>query len=235
MDDKAKNELQTLDEYIDGIIPSWVLTKEINNQDTYFKKLSIISKYYKDNEVAISEMFIKNKSIYFNSYPIDWSVLFTPIEALAWHSIRNKGGIVLYPQYPVLNYHLDFANPGLKIALELDGKKFHDLEKDLVRDNILRDNGWIIYRIPGKEMTDLSFKNIQYLRDNDIYDINDIHEHLNHWIFCTGDGVIEAIKVIYFSDHNDFYNTEVGQIFLNLCDSTLRDHQLTKQKIDYKI
>jgi hypothetical protein len=31
----------------------------------------------------------------------------------------------LIPQYPVLNYHIDFAIPGKMIAIELDGHENH--------------------------------------------------------------------------------------------------------------
>ncbi len=75
---------------------------------------------------------------------------FTPIESWLWADIRQCGA-VLYPQYPVLNFFLDFANPVAKVAIECDGFAFHqDKEKDASRDQRLMDAGWTVYRISGR-------------------------------------------------------------------------------------
>lgn len=75
----------------------------------------------------------------------------TPIERLMWCDIRQTG-IVMYPQFPVLNFFLDFANPIAKVAIECDGKEFHDRKKDEERDARLRDIGWTVYRLTGSEI-----------------------------------------------------------------------------------
>ena len=69
-------------------------------------------------------------------YFIDWLLDFSPIEEIAWNSIRSRG-VPLYPQFSLFNYFIDFANPVLKIGLEMDGKEFHDTEKDRERDTKL--------------------------------------------------------------------------------------------------
>ncbi|MGB3777043.1 MAG: DUF559 domain-containing protein, partial [Tunicatimonas sp.] len=84
-------------------------------------------------------------------YFIDWVPVFTPIEQEAWNSIRSTGGIAMYPQFPLFNYFIDFANPYLRIGLEMDGKDFHDQNKDKLRDQKLADYGWKIFRVSGKE------------------------------------------------------------------------------------
>lgn len=75
---------------------------------------------------------------------------FTPIEHMLWPEIRLHGAI-LYPQYPVNGVFVDFANPVAKIAIECDGKEFHDEAKDAERDRKLRAFGWIVYRISGSD------------------------------------------------------------------------------------
>jgi len=80
-------------------------------------------------------------------YFIDWK--FTPIEEYAWHDIRSIG-VPLYPQFPVDRYFIDFADPYLKIGVELDGKDFHSPERDRPRDERLWALGWRIYRIAGR-------------------------------------------------------------------------------------
>jgi hypothetical protein len=74
---------------------------------------------------------------------------FTPIEDWLWADIRQCGA-VLYPQYPVLNFFVDFANPVAKVAIECDGHAYHlDKAKDAARDQRLTDSGWTVYRISG--------------------------------------------------------------------------------------
>lgn len=73
----------------------------------------------------------------------------TPIEAWLWHDIRNNNA-VLYPQYPVGPFFVDFGNPVAKVAVECDGAEFHkDYRKDERRDAHLRELGWSVYRAPG--------------------------------------------------------------------------------------
>jgi len=83
---------------------------------------------------------------------LSWSGYFTPIEDNTWQVIRCFGKVPLYPQFPVLNYFLDFGNPFLKIGVECDGKDYHmDKKKDMIRDTNLRKIGWRIYRISGSD------------------------------------------------------------------------------------
>jgi very-short-patch-repair endonuclease len=84
-------------------------------------------------------------------YEIDWLKVFTPIEFSLWQDIRQEG-LVMYPQYPVAGYFLDFANPMAKVAIECDGAAYHlDKAKDAARDAKLRSIGWSVYRITGRD------------------------------------------------------------------------------------
>jgi very-short-patch-repair endonuclease len=86
-----------------------------------------------------------------NPYEVDWLRVFTPIEYALWCDIRGIGA-VLYPQFPVGRYFVDFGNPGAKVAIECDGAAYHtDIEKDARRDEALRRMGWTVYRIPGRD------------------------------------------------------------------------------------
>jgi very-short-patch-repair endonuclease len=78
----------------------------------------------------------------------DWSSIFTPIEDALWVDIRCAG-IAMWPQFPVGRYFVDFGNPAARIAIECDGKAFHDVEKDAARDADLNRLGWTVLRIPG--------------------------------------------------------------------------------------
>lgn len=75
----------------------------------------------------------------------------TPIESWLWHDIR-AADLVLYPQFPIAGFFVDFANPRAKVAIECDGAEFHrDVEKDAARDKTLIDAGWCVYRISGQD------------------------------------------------------------------------------------
>lgn len=83
--------------------------------------------------------------------PYAWDgsgIEFTPIERAAWADIR-EAGLVLYPQWPAMGYFLDFANPAANIAIECDGRQYHDASRDRARDAVLAASGWTVYRIPG--------------------------------------------------------------------------------------
>ncbi len=85
--------------------------------------------------------------------PRDWETEFcmTPIERWMWEEIRNNR-MVMYPQYPVLGFFLDFANPKAKVAIECDGAAYHtDWQKDQARDKALNAAGWVVFRFTGSE------------------------------------------------------------------------------------
>lgn len=164
---------------------------------TYFQKLDVIRDFYRLNENDIISYNRKWPNRFcLGVYPIDWPGFFSPIEMDAWCSIRSKG-IVMYPQYPVLKYFVDFGNPVLKIAIEVDGKKFHDKKKDAIRDLELLGVGWKVFRIPGSQMW-----NSHYIAWSDVGSACDLtREELDglvFWMTRTGDGVIEAIAEEYF-------------------------------------
>jgi len=58
---------------------------------------------------------------------------------------------VAYPQWPVGRFFVDFANPVAKVAIECDGKAFHDVERDAKRQGEIEAMGWAVYRFTGRE------------------------------------------------------------------------------------
>lgn len=98
--------------------------------------------------------------------PYEWvgtdAITLTPIESWLWHDIRAHDA-VLYPQYPVGRFFVDFANPACKVAIECDGAAFHhDKERDAARDAWMRVRGWYVYRITGRDCrTDFSAETLE--------------------------------------------------------------------------
>lgn len=104
------------------------------------------------------------------SSPLQWPIdpySFQPLfmwiwsepERQAWDIIRSSA-LCFFPQWPELSgiqkepythYFLDFANPWIKVAIEIDGSQHlseHAQKKDRRRDKRLVDLGYTIYRIP---------------------------------------------------------------------------------------
>lgn len=135
---------------------------------------------------------------------VDWIKIFTPIEYDTWHSIRSNGKVPLYPQYPVLNFIVDFANPYLKIIVECDGADFHlDKSKDNDRDFKLNKSGWKVYRISGSDCCRVPsadyYDLIYHFEEDRVKILNDFYDN-------TVDGLIRALSIVYCKDN--YYKDE---------------------------
>lgn len=127
-------------------------------------------------------------------YTIDWITQFTPIENDAWHTIRCLG-LPLYPQFPVGRVFVDFGDPVKKIALECDGKAFHDDEKDYLRDKGLSAMGWVVYRAPGRECVKqgLDLGDLYSQLDDQRIGEDEFRASVSQWANSTSEGLISAI------------------------------------------
>lgn len=90
---------------------------------------------------------------------MDFRSVMSPIEKTTWDDIKYYG-VRLLPEFPVLHYFIDFANPLHKIGLEMDGAQWHDAEKDAARDARLGREGWKIHRITGSNSRDWYYMSI---------------------------------------------------------------------------
>lgn len=81
----------------------------------------------------------------------DWR--FSPAESKFWYDIRTTCPAILYPEFPVLNYFIDFADPVRKVGFEVDGRDYHSspeqIKKDRERQKRVEAEGWEIIRIPA--------------------------------------------------------------------------------------
>jgi very-short-patch-repair endonuclease len=131
-------------------------------------------------------------------YVVDYHM--TPIEENIWQSIRSNC-MPFYYQFPVLNYFVDFGCPFKKIAIECDGKDWHDPKKDEIRDAELIAAGWTIYRIKGKECNDLAKPPFVLNEIDKPYD----DRYVERWFMETGEGICWAINEEHFRDsHSKF-------------------------------
>ncbi len=110
-----------------------------------------ISAYYRGHQRAIIEAGRNAWALNPYQWEFDGGIKLTPIERLLWSDIRTEG-VVLYPQYPVGRFFVDFANPAAKVAIECDGASFHtDQGRDDARQAEIEDLGWHVYRITGAD------------------------------------------------------------------------------------
>lgn len=185
----------------------------------YQERWELIRETYKGKIDEIMSSGVNGCSPYF----LDWESIFTPIEEYAWAAIRGVGFCPMYPQFPVKNYFIDFANPILKVGLECDGKDWHDKEKDRERDMELASDGWEIYRVSGSEcyMSLPSPEQIQQRVSEDgvcfDYDFGHDGSDIADWFHNTVDGVVRSISNIYFRPNN-------GAIFYSYSLSSLEEH-----------
>lgn len=129
---------------------------------------------------------------------IDWLTTFSPIEMQTWQAIRGFGKCPLYPQYPVGKYFTDFGNPFVKIAIECDGKEWHqDKAKDIDRDRNLSNMGWTVFRISGADC----YKYIPEVTP-DYEDEHIEYQNLSEIFEKTIEGLIESIAIYYFDYKN---------------------------------
>jgi len=72
----------------------------------------------------------------------------TPIEELLFKAMKGAG---LSPraQYGIDPYRVDFAFPERLLAVEADGRAWHDAERDRARDQRLKERGWRVERFSG--------------------------------------------------------------------------------------
>lgn len=131
-----------------------------------------------------------------NPYFLDWD--FTPIERLAWMDIRG-GGIPMYPQFPVGRVFIDFADPVLKVGVELDGAAYHQHDKDLARDTVLAEQGWKIFRVKGRDAVKVvpnPFEN-QY----DLVYAGEWRKALLDWGMADSTGFFWALDRVFYRPH----------------------------------
>jgi very-short-patch-repair endonuclease len=78
----------------------------------------------------------------------------SPIESILYMQLVMDGlrPPSLESQYHIGSYRVDFAIPQGSIAIECDGKKYHDGMLDAERDMTLKKTGWTVLRFPSEKI-----------------------------------------------------------------------------------
>jgi hypothetical protein len=167
-----------------------------------------------------------------NPYLLHWKRHATPTEWIAWEAIRMNGRLVLYPEFPPApdNFRclVDFANPLLKIGLEIDGSN-HDPDKDKERDEHLSKLGWRIFRAPYT--MSLARRDPPQSLAGDLDD--DQYQGLKDWMLNSIDGLVEAIRIFYFTDKEEYtFTSDKRRDLWDCAYHTLDAHRLVDFPLD---
>lgn len=184
-------------------------------------KWGVLRYVYQQKSAEIIAASAEHIRGWIDPYFVDWMMDATPIERRAWGDIRGRY-TPLYPQFPLFNYFIDFANPYLKIGIELDGKQWHDVEKDRERDEFLASVGWHIYRITGSE-ANRTIDLPQYPEDYD-YDEERREAIYEDYFMNSCEGIIRAVDIVYFEGYNPLKS-------MDACYRTLNAHRLADFEI----
>lgn len=139
----------------------------------------------------------------------------------AWCKMSSPRGVtnMLIPQYQVMNgkYRIDFAEPELKLAIELDGHTWHSSKgqftKDRKRQRELEALGWRVIRFSGKEILDNPIECVMQVMDAP----GRIHVQKHHGIWV--DDIRDHAMIFKFL-HNNFDTAEELESFVNFVTST---------------
>jgi len=124
----------------------------------------------------------------------EWPKLFTPIEEDAWCEIRYRN-LPLWPQFPVGTFFVDFGNPEKRVALECDGKQWHDPKVDAERDAALAKMGWRVFRVTGSQCAKTRFMRSP---DDILADGDEVPEGYEaEYLATTLAGVMRELKSIF--------------------------------------
>lgn len=177
------------------------------------QRFARIREYYKTELPRMLAAHERTGRMQFDPYRLDFTSDMTPIEAAVWSDIRCAG-LPFYPQMPALQYFLDFADPFKLIAIECDGKDWHDAEKDAKRDARLKEVGWTIYRIPGSMCRRTLRRPIDLLQEHEQNGFSEeealrlVRPRASLWFTNTSEGIVEAIGITHYGRTSPF--TDAG-------------------------
>jgi|GEM_PF-3328785 len=143
----------------------------------------------------------------------------SPAEQEMWLAIKCSQTF-LFPEVPVLKYFIDFGHLHLRVGLEVDGKDFHDQQLDMARDLELWQCGWVIFRIPAREV--LSDLNRAPEEDDDFWHPNNL-DQIQDFLTSTGEGLLRCLEWRFFGQPMPFHDSQRERAFLSdIVDSTLK-------------
>lgn len=161
-------------------------------------------------------------------YDLGMESYWSPIEAALWADICHLMPDAFYPQYPVGRYFVDFGCPDRKIAIEADGRQFHDLERDRARDSeLFRRHGWKVFRVTGSEALRVRPSPAAFASEcasnGTPSNADEMRDVAIGYFMNTSLGVVHAIRDLLIEPVDDAYNSIKR---LSLMDHRLADFEV---------
>lgn len=133
-------------------------------------------------------------------YSLGLHDMMTPIEWDLWKDIRQTNRCKFVPQYPVGRFTLDFADIKNKLAIEADGKAYHEPTRDKARDQELFDqHGWRVFRVTGAETRRVLPSPAEFIadrveRNGELPGYDEIDDAARAFYMTTSAGVVRSIR-----------------------------------------
>jgi very-short-patch-repair endonuclease len=215
------------EEYLRDFYKEADLEKGFDTATTIVEQWNALRKLYEYHTPEIIERSKEDITAMIDPYLVNWK--FSPIEDIAWGYIRDYG-LPLYPQYPLGRFFIDFACPYLRLGVELDGKQYHNAEKDKKRDEWMAAQGWQVFRVPGRECY-VKHKDFHEIREMSSYGAceSEIHGELQRFFMETAEGVFKALEIMYFSQDG-----RLSSPYYRLAQESLIAHRSTPVKYDWR-
>lgn len=142
-------------------ISKYILGKDIVRSPSKANKLAhkTKSERYKHSEETKKRMSLKHiEYIKNNPNKTAWRKRYSNLEEIFYKWIKDNNidkKYLIYRQYPIYPYLIDFAFTDIKLAIEIDGTQ-HQLKKrqesDKRKDDLLLSKGWNVIRIKEKDI-----------------------------------------------------------------------------------
>lgn len=136
---------------------------------------------------------------------------FTAIERAVWQDIRSTARMNFLPQFPVGRFFVDFGDPARNIAIEADGKQFHDADRDRARDSeLFSSHGWRVFRVSGAETIRVLQSPSEFIassieRTERRPNKEQLDDVARRYYMTTSEGVIRAIRDVLIDGTNDAF------------------------------
>lgn len=144
---------------------------------------------------------------------------YTPIERALWKDIRSTARVHFLPQFPVGRLFVDFGDPGRKIAIEADGKQFHEAGRDQARDDeLFSAHGWRVFRVSGAETVRVLQSPAEFIassieRTEQRPTREQLDEVARRYYMTTSEGVVRAIRdVLIDGSHDEFTRWKIATL-----------------------
>ena len=185
----------------------------VNAAPTWRERLSAIRALYR------AHMRIDDGFPQIDPYTLGIYEHYTPIERALWKDIRSTARVHFLPQFPVGRFFVDFGDPGRKIAIEADGKQFHEAGRDQARDDeLFSAHGWRVFRVSGAETVRVLQSPAEFIassieRTEQRPTREQLDEVARRYYMTTSEGVIRAIRdVLIDGTHDEFTRWKIATL-----------------------